>query len=239
VFRDLEAQRRRLPTVDHRLITELECRGTATTLLTRGTAGLLTELLHVDVGAAKSRVRAAGVLGPRTAITGEPLDPVYPATAAAQAAGTISEKHARMVTTTIGALPHHLEADTVASAERTLVIQAQGLRPSELGTVADRLTAYLDPDGQLCDDTDRAARRALNIGRQRADGMSPITGLLDPATRALVDAAFSALARPSPTGTFPIRAAPDNATTTPWPRCAATPWPPAVCRPTADCRPPW
>ena len=179
------------------------------------------------------------VLGPRTAITGEALDPVYPATAVAQAAGTISEKHARMVTGTIGALPHHLEADTVASAERTLVTQAEGLRPSELGTVADRLTAYLDPDGQLCDDTDRAARRALNIGRQRADRMSPITGLLDPATRALVDAAFSALARPSPTGTFRIRAAPDNATTTPWPRCAPTPWPPAVCRPTADCRPPW
>ena len=179
------------------------------------------------------------MLGPRTSITGEPLDPVYPATAAAQAAGTISEKHARMVTTTIGALPHHLDADTVASAERTLVIQAQGLRPSELGTVADRLTAYLDPDGQLSDDTDRAARRALNIGRQRADGMSPVTGLLDPATRALVDAAFSALARPSPTGTFPIRAAPDNATTTPWPRCAATPWPRERYPATADCRPPW
>jgi len=29
VFQDLEAQRRRLPTVDHRLITELECRAAA------------------------------------------------------------------------------------------------------------------------------------------------------------------------------------------------------------------
>ncbi len=55
------------------------------------------------------------------------MDPVYPATAAAQAAGTISEKHARIVTTTIGALPHHLHEDTVASAERTLVAQAEDL----------------------------------------------------------------------------------------------------------------
>jgi len=117
--------------VDHRLITELECHGTATKLLARGTAGLLTELLPVDVGEAKARVRAAGVLGSRTSITGEPLDPVYPATAAAQAAGTISEKHARIVTTTIGALPHHLDGDTVASAERTWVTQAEGLRPSD------------------------------------------------------------------------------------------------------------
>ncbi|MDQ2722708.1 MAG: HNH endonuclease [Actinomycetota bacterium] len=196
VFQGLETQRRRLPTVDHRLIVELECRGTATKLLARGTAGLLTELVHVDVAEAKARVRAAGVLGPRTAVTGEALDPVYAATAAAQAAGTISEKHARIVTTTIGALPHSLDVDTTALAEKTLVDQAEGLRPSELAKVAERLTAYLDPDGQLSDDTDRAARRALNIGRQRADGMSPITGLLDPATRALVDAAFSTLARP-------------------------------------------
>jgi len=196
VFQELETQRRRMPTVDHRLITELECRGTATKLLSRGTAGLLTELLHVDVGEAKARVRAADVLGSRTSITGEPLDPVYPATAAAQAAGTISEKHARIVTTTIGALPHTLDADTTALAETTLVDQAKGLRPSELTKVAERITAYLDPDGQLSDDTDRAARRALNIGKQRADGMSPITGLLDAATRALVDAAFSTLGRP-------------------------------------------
>ena len=80
------------------MITELECHGTATKLLARGTAGLLTELLPVDVGEAKARVRAAGVLGSRTSITGEPLDPLYPATVAAQAAGTISEKHARIVT---------------------------------------------------------------------------------------------------------------------------------------------
>jgi len=58
------------------------------------------------------------------------LDPVYPATAAAQAAGTISEKHARIVTTTIGALPHHLHEDTVASAERTLVARPRTYDPA-------------------------------------------------------------------------------------------------------------
>jgi len=65
-FQDLETQRRRLPTVDHRLIAELECRCTGRKLLSRGTPGLLTELLHVDVAEAKARVRAAAVLGPRT-----------------------------------------------------------------------------------------------------------------------------------------------------------------------------
>lgn len=203
VLRELETVRRRMSTVDHRMIAELECRSTASRFLTRGAAGLLTELLHVDVAEARARVRAAGLLGPRTAITGEPLAPVYPATAAAQAEGTISEKHAKIITTTIGQLPHSIDEDTAALAERTLVAQAQGLRPSELTRVAERLAAYLDPDGQLSDDRDRAARRALTIGRQRADGMSSITGLLDPATRALVDAAFSSLARPIAEGDLP------------------------------------
>jgi len=203
LFREVETQRRRLPTVDHRLITELECRSMATKLLARGTAGLLTDLLQVDVGEAKSRVRAAGLLGPRTAITGEAREPVYPATATAQAAGTISDKHARIITKTIGQLPHTLDEETTALAEQTLVGQAAGLRPSELGKVAERLTAYLDPDGRLSNDTDRAGRRGLHIGKQRADGMSPISGLLDPATRALVDAAFSALARPVADGDTP------------------------------------
>jgi len=55
-------------------------------------------------------------------------------------------------------LPHNLGEDTIASAEQTLAQQAEGLRPSELGKVAERRTAYLDPDGQLSDDVDRAAR---------------------------------------------------------------------------------
>jgi len=203
VLQRLEVQRQRMPAVDHRLITELEGRSTATRFLTRGTAGLLVELWHVDVAEAKGRVRAASVLGPRTALTREPLAPVYPVTAAAQAAGSISEKHAKIVTGTVGALPRNLDPDTTALAEQTLVRQAEGLRPSELIKVAERLTAYLDPDGQLSDDTDRAARRALRIGRQRPDGMSPVTGLLDPVTRGLVDAAFSALARPVADGDTP------------------------------------
>lgn len=70
VLRELEVQRRRMPAVDHRLITELECRSTAARYLTRGTAGLLVELWHVDVAEARARVQAASVLGPRTALSG-------------------------------------------------------------------------------------------------------------------------------------------------------------------------
>ena len=126
VFRDLEAQRRRLPTVDHRLITELECRGTASKLLARGTAGLLTELLHVDVGEAKARVRAAGVLGARTSITGDHWTRCIRPPPPRKRPGRFLRSTPGS-SPTIGALPHHLDEDTVASAERTLGDPGRGL----------------------------------------------------------------------------------------------------------------
>ncbi len=82
VFQQLEKQRRRLATVDHRLITELKCRSTTMKFLALGTAGLLTDLLRVDTTEAKARVQAAApgrrrVLRAGPARTGTPR-PVRP-----------------------------------------------------------------------------------------------------------------------------------------------------------------
>jgi hypothetical protein len=57
------------------------------------------------------------------------------------------------------------------------------------------LAALVNPDGQFSD-VDRARRRHLSIGKQQADGMSPISGLLDPETRATLDAVFAKWAAP-------------------------------------------
>ncbi len=196
VCREVERVHRMKPTVDHRLIVEMECRSLATVFLARGTAGLLSELLHLDVQEARARVRAAQLRGPRTSLSGADLGPLQPATAAAEAAGAISPRHADIVAKTMHDLPASLDAETVVLAEQTLAAQACALRPSELVKAAERLVAYLDPDGRETSDADRARRRGFTIGRQRLDGMSRISGELDPMTRALVDAAFSAAARP-------------------------------------------
>ncbi|TDZ83118.1 hypothetical protein DE4585_01913 [Mycobacteroides salmoniphilum] len=57
------------------------------------------------------------------------------------------------------------------------------------------MMALLNPDGEFSD-VDRARRRGISIGQQGFDGMSPISGLLDPETRAYLDAVFSKLAAP-------------------------------------------
>jgi hypothetical protein len=51
------------------------------------------------------------------------------------------------------------------------------------------------PDGDFSD-VDRARRRHLTIGKQGADGMSEVRGLLDPETRAMFDAIFAKWAAP-------------------------------------------
>jgi hypothetical protein len=51
------------------------------------------------------------------------------------------------------------------------------------------------PDGDFSD-VDRARRRGLTIGKQEADGMSKISGLLDPEARATIDAVLAKWAAP-------------------------------------------
>lgn len=72
---------------------------------------------------------------------------------------------------------------------------ATQFRPEALRVGAERLMALLNPDGQFSD-ADRARRRGITIGPQGFDGMSAISGLLDPETRAYLDTVFAKLAAP-------------------------------------------
>jgi hypothetical protein len=111
VLRDLEVQKRRLATVDHALIAEIDTRGLAHEHAFRNTAALLTQLVRVSPAEATGRVRAAADLGPRRGLTGQVLPPVFEPVAAAQAAGIISTAHARVVTATIDALPAAVQVE--------------------------------------------------------------------------------------------------------------------------------
>ena len=68
--------------------------------------------------------------------------------------------------------------------------------PDDIAKVGDTILGYLDPDANLSDDTDRARRRGIIIGRQRPDGMSSINGEINPALRALLDPFLAKYARP-------------------------------------------
>ncbi|ORA59318.1 hypothetical protein BST24_18405, partial [Mycobacteroides franklinii] len=151
---------------------------------------VLSRRLHIGKGAARRRIADAQQLAPRRAITGEVLAPQLPNVAAALERGDIGEEHVRIIRQFFDRLPVVVDAPTREAAEAQLAVMAAQFRPEQLRTGADRMMALLNPDGEFCD-VDRARRRGVSIGPQGFDGMSPISGLLDPETRAYLDAVFT------------------------------------------------
>jgi hypothetical protein len=192
----LEKGYRSQPAVDHKLIHQLSSQGTPTELGANSWPKVLSEALRISTGEAKSRIKLAELLGPRTAITGESLPPRLPNTAAAQARGEIGPEHVRTIEKFFDELPSRIDAQTRDQAEADLARIAKGLGPTQFRAAADRLALLLNQDGDLPDEAERARRRYLTIDKQGVDGLSRIHGLLDPEARATIDAVFAKLAAP-------------------------------------------
>jgi hypothetical protein len=102
-------------------------------------------------------------------MTGEPLQPLLPHVAAAQAAGKIGAEHVRIIRRFFADLPTAVDFETRQACEVDLARIAAEHPPDALRKVADRLMALVHPDGDLSD-IDRARRRHLILGKQEADG---------------------------------------------------------------------
>ncbi|CAN5879681.1 HNH endonuclease signature motif containing protein [soil metagenome] len=195
VLSRLETLTRRRPVVEHRLLAQLVGTGSAVELGAKNFAGVLQTALRISRTDARRRLDEAADLGPRTALTGEPLAPRMPATAAAQAAGQVGAEHVKVIRDFMGGLPGWVDYQTRELCERDLAQIGRDLGPTELRKAADMLAMLVNPDGNFSD-VDRARKRGITIGRQGADGMSSITGSISPELRATLEAAFSKLAAP-------------------------------------------
>jgi hypothetical protein len=152
--------------------------------------------MRISKEEAKRRIAEAGDLGPRTALSGEPLQPRLPTTASAQAAGQIGAEHVKKIRKFFEKLPAAVDFETRQRAESQLATLATGLGPAELAAAAGRLAQILDQDGPEPTDADRARQRYLTVSKQGPDGMSEVRGRFDPEARAIWDAVQSKLAAP-------------------------------------------
>ena len=118
-----------------------------------------------------------------------------PHAAEAQADGLLGPEHLRVIERFFEKLPNCVDYQTRELAEADLARIGSGLGPTQFRKAADRLMALIHPDGEFSD-IDRARRRDLIIGKQEADGMSKIRGLLDPEARATLDAVYAKWAGP-------------------------------------------
>jgi hypothetical protein len=190
----LEFEARRLVVPGHQEINQLAEQSDPTELGGK-LSHALADRLRITRADAARRVAEAADLGPRRAITGEPLPPVLTGTAAAQRNGHIGAGHVRVLRDFVHQLPCSVDADTRKNAEAHLAQLATEHRPDHLARLADQLTAYLNPDGNFTD-IDRARRRGLRLGNQDIDGMSRLSGWLTPEARATVEAVLAKLAAP-------------------------------------------
>jgi hypothetical protein len=185
---------RRLPTMTHRIVASL-AQVPIEELGESSVASALSTLLRISKADAHRRVKEASDLGPRSSITGEPLEPKLPTTAAAQSRGDIGAEHVKTIRRFFKKLPGFVDYDTRQAAEAQLAELACGLAPQDLRVAADHLALLLDQDGVLSD-ADLAKRSYLTKGRQQADGTSEIRGRADPELGALLDAVFAKWAAP-------------------------------------------
>lgn len=196
VLERLETCRRRQPAVEHALLAHLQSQATAAELGAKAWPVVLAARLGIGGVDARRRLVEAGQLGPRKAVTGQALEPELPATAAAQARGEIGAEHVKVIRDFLAQLPVDTDPGTRQHAEGQLAGLAGGLTPEGLREVARQLMGYLDPDGTLDDEREHARKRGVTLGRQQLDGMSRITGWLNPVLRAALDSILAKLAAP-------------------------------------------
>ncbi len=190
----LERIARRLPVPRHALTNQLVQHATPCELGGKLTHAL-ADRLRITRGEATRRVAEAADLGPRRALTGEPLAPRLTATAAAQRHGEAGAEHVTVIRRFLHDLPCWVDAPTRERAEADLAHAATEHRPEVVRKLADRLACYLNPDGNFTDE-ERARRRGLTMGKMEIDGMSPLRGWLTTEARATLEAVLAKLAAP-------------------------------------------
>ncbi|MBY4133822.1 DUF222 domain-containing protein [Rhodococcus fascians] len=162
-------------------------------------------MLRITPRAAGARVRLAAELGDRTALSGEPLPPLLPHTAAAVRAGLLDAQHVQMIREFFRHLPSSVDPQTRDRAEQQLVGLASTRRPDDFAPLVAHLDSILDPDGDFDENEDedknakprpRKRDAFFYLGEQGSDGMSEGNFCVDSELRAYLEALFSKAAKP-------------------------------------------
>ena len=250
---------RSIPALQHRVLNRLVAETEPHRLGESSWTRVLTTALRVSGRDAKRRLDQATVLGPRRAMTGEPVAPRWEATAAAQARGVLGAEHVAVIATFHKQLPSWVDVGTRQAADAQLAGLAAGLGPEDLGKAAGQLLMMIDQDGPEPSEQDQARHRSVTLGPQQRDGTRSIRGRLDAEAGAYWEAILAKEAAPGtnipdagaaaadgprlqvPTPTPACRPDPTaaprpSAITTHSKRSAAGPWPAGNSASTTGCR---
>jgi hypothetical protein len=163
----------------------------------------LAARLRIAPREVKRRMKVAARISPRRQVTGPPLPPELPHVAAAVESGVIGEDHLRVIGRALDVLPSCVSGTDRDDVEASLVREASKSDAEIVKALARRIDEIFNPDDDF-DEADRARRRGLLLGAQGPDGMSRLSGYVDPETRAYIEAVTAAVrpGRHLPDGTI-------------------------------------
>src|SRR6195952_3744246 len=165
--------------VEHRLIAQLLSTGTPGELGATKWSSVLAERLRLSTTEANRRFDEAADLGPRHSLAGERLDPKLPTFAAGVAAGTVGAENVRIARAFMAKVAAVVGAGDRVDVQAQLGGLAARMRPEDFGKATAHLLFLLNQDGEFSE-ADRERRRELTFGKQGPDGMTPVSGWLDP-----------------------------------------------------------
>ena len=99
--------------VDHQILAAAQTQATAKDIGAKDWPEVLHVRLRISREEARRRVRDCDHLGPRSAITGEPLGPVWELVAAAVAEGAINSEHVQVITAFFAKVPLWVDPEPV------------------------------------------------------------------------------------------------------------------------------
>ena len=182
--------------IAHRSRRELGYDGLAQRLGARTPELLVQQVTGASARDARTMVRVGALM--TTEDSDRPATDATPwlkAVATAVAAGTLSLEAADVIRTGLGTPDDEVTADALSAAAEALVLEAASLTVERLAARVRDLRTELDLSRVLERENELRERRYLHLIPQ-ADGMTRLSGLLDPESAALVGSAYDAITSP-------------------------------------------
>ncbi|HJG46156.1 DUF222 domain-containing protein [Corynebacterium variabile] len=178
LYRSLERSRRKLTAADAAMVTSLRV-DLAMPCGPRGPRWL-ARTFGLTLREAKTRVATADRIT-TTEITSisVPTSTHLPVLGAAVRAGVLDAEPVARLDRLLRALPHDVQDRVATAADAPVAELVRTAGPDAVADLRPFLTGIAGVDEPYTDD-DRARLRGVTIGRQRDDGMSPISGDLTP-----------------------------------------------------------
>ncbi len=153
---------------------------------------LLWQRLRITTAEIARRTKLAARIRPRRTLTGPQLAPELPYLAAAVEAGEVDDDHITAVCGALDVLPSAVPTDKKETSEKVLVRHAKAQDATFVTYIGKGIADALNPDG-LFDEDDRRRRSGLTVGPQQPDGMSRVSGWIDPETRGYLEVVKAAV----------------------------------------------